>query len=142
MATTGLDVTLANAILTALTPSASTTTVGTVTITAPIRVRLMTAIGASDSTFGTELSTGGSYVAGTGLSTASTWGTAASGSITNSSAAISQTNMPAGTIVSVELWDSSGTPKRSLWGALTSPKTTNSGDTLTFAVSSLTLSLS
>jgi hypothetical protein len=37
-----------------------------------------------------------------------------------------------------EIWDTGGTPKRWWWGALSATITTNSGDTVTFATSSIT----
>jgi hypothetical protein len=46
------------------------------------------------------------------------------------------------TIVGIELWDSTGgTPIRRWFGALTASKTVNSGDTVTFAASSIVISL-
>lgn len=114
------------------------TTALTATVT-PLKCRLMTAIG-SGTAAGTELATSGSYVAATGLSPA-TMAAAASGSAA-SSVALTQTNMPAATITAIELWDSAGTPLRKWYGALTANKTTNSGDTFTIAIGSLTAALS
>jgi hypothetical protein len=131
----GIDQTLANAILDAMLPNSGTATLGTKTITGPTHTRFMTANG-SDTSAGTELS-GGSYVAG-GIST--TYAAAASGSKA-SNAAVTQTGMPAATVVGVELWDTSATPQRLLWGALTSNVTTAAGDTLTIASGNLTAAL-
>jgi hypothetical protein len=127
-----LDQTIANAILTALTGGTA------LSVTAPVKLRLMATNGSATSN-GTEITAGGGYTAG-GLTTASTWGSASGGSITNSAAAITWTNMPAATVVGVELWDSAGTPKRIAWGSITS-RTTVAGDTLSFATSSLSLTL-
>ncbi|MEV8610303.1 hypothetical protein AB0383_20650 [Amycolatopsis sp. NPDC051373] len=127
-----LDQTLANAILTAVTGGTA------LSITAPVKLRLMATNGSATSN-GTEITAGGGYTAG-GLTTAGAWGTASGGSITNSAAAVTFTNMPAATVVGVELWDSSGTPKRIAWGTITS-RTTASGDQLAFATSSLSLTL-
>lgn len=98
----------------------------------------------SDGASGTEIS-GGSYSAG-GISLgtiSSTFGAAAySGgvaSVTNSGAAISQTNMPAVTTVAADIFDNGGT--RWWWGDLSSSVTTNSGDTLTFNTSAITVQL-
>ena len=103
-----------------------------------IRIRLMTANG-SESSAGTELTSGGSYVAGTGISV--TFDAAANDtgtySATKSNQACSQTNMPATTVVGVEIWDAGGTPVRQMWGALTASKTTAAGDTLSFPAGSL-----
>jgi len=99
----------------------------------------MTAIG-SGTAAGTELATGGSYVALTGLSP-TTMAAASAGSAATS-VALTQTNMPAATITAVELWDSAGTPLRKWYGALSANKTCNSGDTFTIASGSLTAALS
>lgn len=127
------DQTHANNILTG-----STATGAFVASTAPIHVRLMTANGTSTAN-GTELTTGGGYTSGTGAPTV-TFAAAAAGSIA-SNAAVTVTNMPATTIVGIELWDSAGTPLRKWFGALTANKTVNSGDTFTIGSGSLTLAL-
>lgn len=112
--------------------------------TTPINLALVTVIGTATSA-GTEV-TGGSY-ARKDTTTSTIWGTASAGSITNSAGSVSFTGMPACTIVGIELWDShSGTTVRRWWGVLGtsgSPvtKTVNLGDTVTFATSSLTISL-
>ena len=106
--------------------------------TTPIHCRLMTANG-TNTTNGTELATGGGYTSGTGAPTV-TFAAASAGSKA-SNAAVTVTNMPATTINGVELWDSSGTPKRLWWGPLTAAKTTNAGDTFTIASGSLTLAM-
>ena len=127
-----LDQTRANQLLDAMhgvTTLAATTT--------PIKIRLMTAIG-SAAVNGTELASGGSYVALTGLSPL-TMGAASAGSSSNS--AISQTNMPAATITAIEVWDSAATPKRQVWGYLTTARTTVAGDTLSFAAAAITSAL-
>lgn len=98
----------------------------------------------TDGASGTEIS-GGSYVAGgIGTGTISTTFGAASyssgvASVTNSGAAISQSNMPAVTTTSADIFDNGGT--RWWWGDLSSSVTTNAGDTLTFNTSSVTVQL-
>ena len=104
--------------------------------TGPIRCRLMTANGSATAN-GTELATSGGYTAGTGAPSV-TFAAASAGSKA-SNAAVTVTNMPATTIVGVELWDSAGTPARKWWGALTASKTTNAGDTFSIASGSLTV---
>lgn len=107
---------------------------GTATITAtvtPLKCRLMTANGSSAAN-GTEV-TGGSYVSQTVTFAAASSLSAAS------NIALNYTSMPATTVVGVELWDSTGTPIRKHWGALTASKTTNSGDTFSIASGSLTV---
>lgn len=106
--------------------------------TGPLRCRLMTANG-SATTAGTELATSGGYTSGTGAPTV-TFAAASAGSAA-SSAAITVTNMPAATIVGIELWDSAGTPVRKWYGALSTSKTTNAGDTFSIAAGSITAAL-
>lgn len=101
--------------------------------TTPIKARLMTANGSATSA-GTEV-TGGSYA-----SQSMAFGSASAGAAANSGT-VSYTGMPAVTVVGVELWDSAGTPRRQWWGALTANKTTNSGDTFSFAASSVTATI-
>lgn len=125
-----LDQTHANNIIDASLGTASF--VATVT---PVHTRLMTANGTATSN-GTELATSGSYTAVTGLSPTTFAGASAMSAASN--AALTQTGMPATTIVGIELWDSAGTPKRKWWGPLTASKTTNSGDTFTIPSGSLT----
>jgi hypothetical protein len=128
-----LDQTRANQILDAIhavTPLTAST--------APTKLRLMTANGTSTAN-GTELTTGGGYTSGTGAPTVA-WTAAAAGS-QPSSGAVSVANMPASTVVGVEVWDSAGTPKRQEFGALAASKTLASGDTLSFAAGAITSSL-
>lgn len=106
----------------------------TYSVTGAIKLRLMTANG-SDASAGTEV-TGGSYVAQTIAFT-----TASSGAIENSGA-ISFTGMPAATVVGIEIYDSAGSPKRLLYGALTSPRTVTAGDTVQFASGAIDITLS
>ena len=106
----------------------------TYSVTGTIKLRLMTANG-SDASAGTEV-TGGSYVAQT-----ITFTTATSGAIENNTA-ISFTGMPAVTVVGIEIYDSAGSPKRLLYGALTSPRTVTAGDTVQFASGAIDITLS
>lgn len=129
-----LDQTRANEILTFMHAGAAPTA-----LTAPIHVRIMTANGTATSN-GTEVVTGGGYTSGSGAPTV-TWAAAASGSQATN-AAINITNYPrAETVVGVEIWDTTGTPKRVEWGALTASKTMASGDTLSFASGAITSAL-
>lgn len=109
--------------------------------TGPFRLRQMTAAGTA-TTPGTELATGGGYTSGTGAPTIAFGGaTTASPSVASSSGVVSVTNMPATTIPAVEIWNSNGTPERQEFGNLTTPKTTNAGDTLTYAAGAVTSAL-
>lgn len=127
-----LDQTFSNRLLNASVGGAFTSP------TTPITCRLMTANGTNTSN-GTELATSGGYTAGTGAPQVTF--AAASGGTAASNVAVTVTNMPATTIVGVELWDSEATPIRLWWGPLTASKTTNAGDTFTIASGSLTLAM-
>ena len=115
-------------------------------------IRLMTVNGNSTAN-GTELA-GGSYVQGTGVQ----YGTGSGGCFaaaayssgagsTSNGTAVSQAGMPAATVTGIEIWDSAGTAPayaashRWWWGPLSSSVTTNNGDTLTFAISAITVTL-
>lgn len=104
------------------------------TVTTPIKLALMTANG-NDSTPGTEV-TGGSYARQT-----IAFDAAASGSISNN-AAINFTGMPTCTVVGIEIYDNAGSPKRLAYGPLTNSRSVTSGDTVQFAISAVSLSLS
>jgi hypothetical protein len=122
-----------NILLDALLRGGAITGLGTTSL---IKARLMTANG-TDSAAGTELGTSGGYTA---LGATITFGSAAaSGSISNT-VAVTWTNMPATTVVGVELW-STGTPARLWYGPLSASKTVASGDTFEFAISSVTCTI-
>lgn len=104
--------------------------VAVLTITAPIKAKLMTTNG-NDATAGTEV-TGGSYAAKTVV-----WNSASSGQATPN-ADLTWTGMPACTVVGAEVWDSSATPKRIWWGALSTSKTLQAGDTFSLAAANFT----
>lgn len=106
--------------------------------TGPLRNRLMTANGSATSA-GTELATSGGYTSGTGAPTIA-FGAAAA-AVSTSTSAQTVTNMPATTVVGIEIWDSAGTPLRKWWGALAANKVTNAGDTYSQAIGAVTLSL-
>jgi hypothetical protein len=86
---------------------------------------------------GTEV-TGGSYARKT-----ITFGAAVTTTgVAASSNAQTYTNMPAITTTSVALLDSNGTPRRAWWGTLTGgSKVTALGDTLSFAIGAVTVTL-
>ena len=105
----------------------------TYSITGATKLRLMTANG-NDASAGTEV-IGGSYVAQTiGFD-------AAAGSSISNNASISFTNMPAATVVGIEIYDSASSPKRLAYGPLTASRTVTAGDTVQFASGAITLSL-
>lgn len=105
---------------------------------APMKLRQMTANG-SNTAAGTELATAGGYTAGTGAPSIG-FGAAASQQNANSTA-VDITNMPATTIVGVELWDSATTPLRKWYGPLTTSRTLAAGDTLSYAVGAVTTAI-
>jgi hypothetical protein len=105
--------------------------------TTPIKVAMDSAVG-SDTAAGTEIS-GGSYARQTLTMAAASTGSYPTSIASN--VALTYTNMPAVTVTSVDIFDSAGTPIRRWFGALTSSKTTNAGDTLTIASGSLTATL-
>lgn len=124
----GIDQTFANAVLTAMLPGTGTTTIGALTITAPIKCRFDSAMG-SDTAAATEWGTSGGYTAG-GVSVGNNWAAASAGSRATTASAVSVTGAPAQTWAGNELWDSS--PQREMWGPLAGGnKTVNSGDTAT-----------
>jgi hypothetical protein len=137
MATSGLDSVQAQALVAASVGQATLIAFGGTSG----KLKLI-ASGAAEATNGTEITPGGSYSAG-GIPfvLSSTWGSPSYATgvaqVTNSGAAITQTNMPAVTATQVEIWDEAGTPKRWWFAGITSV-TTNSGDTLTFATSAVT----
>lgn len=105
--------------------------------TTSLKVRLMTANG-TDSAAGTEVTNGG----GSTYASQNVTFSAASAGATSNTGAITFTNMPAATIVGVEVWDNAGSPVRIAYGALTANKTTNLGDTFTIAAGDLDITLS
>lgn len=101
--------------------------------TAPIMVALVTVLG-SDSSAGTEV-VGGSYARqNANLGTAS-------GGVQTNTAEIRFTNMPAVTVVGVNLYDSSGSPVRLWWGPLAANKVVNAGDDFVIPAGDLDLTL-
>jgi hypothetical protein len=112
---------------------ASLSTTAFVATATGTNLRLMATTGSATAN-GTEV-TGGSYAAGGQVIT---WAAAATQSKA-SNAIVSFTGMPATTTNGVEVWDKGGTPARKHWGSI-SAKTTNAGDTLSFASGAVTVS--
>lgn len=105
--------------------------------TMPYSVRLMTANG-SDSAPGTEVvNAGGSTYSAQTVAFPPASGTTQ----TANSADVVFSNMPACTVVGVELWDAAGTPFRWWWGAATASKSVNLGDTLRILAGTLVLNM-
>jgi hypothetical protein len=108
---------------------------GTTTYTKPsaVYVGLFT-VTPGEAGGGTEV-TGGSYARQT-----ATFGAASSGSTTNSGN-IDFTGMPAATTVAIGIFDAITSGNMLLYGALTTNKTTDAGDTLRIATGSLSVSI-
>jgi hypothetical protein len=88
----------------------------------------------TDTAAGTVV-TGGSYT-----NQSMTMAAAASRSCSNTGT-VQFTGMPVATVTSVDIYNSGGT-QRKAYGALTTPRTTASGDTLSFAAGSIVASFS
>jgi hypothetical protein len=103
------------------------------TPTGPLKLRAYTVAGTSAAA-GTEV-VGGSYAAQT-----ITMGAQAALSAANTNL-IDFPNMPACTVVAIEIWDSAGSPNRLWFGALAVAKVLAAGDILEFAIGSITTGL-
>lgn len=101
--------------------------------TLPMKLRLYTVAG-TDSATGTEV-TGGSYVSQT-----VTFVSAAGGTCSNSGA-VNYTNMPACTVLAVEIWDSAGSPRRYWYGTIPTPKVFVGGEAFQIPGGQVILSL-
>jgi hypothetical protein len=84
---------------------------------------------------GADECTGGSYAR-----QSIAFGAASSGAVANTGA-ISFTGMPAATVTHVALWDASSTGNCYWSGALTAPKTVGAGDTVSFAIGEVDVSI-
>lgn len=122
----------------------------TTTITTPLHLRLMTAMGSSPANQnghnGTELATATGYTAGgsaLSASNAAAFGTfsgAAPAAVTNINAVSWSVGSAWSTVVGVEIWDTTATPVRLAQGTLTSNISgAVSGDTVQFAAGSISL---
>lgn len=104
--------------------------------TSPLKAALCSTTGSTTSA-GTE-DTGGSYARqNMGPGTPS----AAAPSVMSNTASVNYTGMPALTSNGTDIYDSNATPIRCCGGDLTTPKTTASGDSLSFAIGSLAINL-
>lgn len=112
--------------------------VSALTMPSALSVRLITANG-SDAANGTELTTGGGYVTGTGAPLTFAPATNSSPTSSGISSPVTFTNMPAATITGIEIWAGSS---RVEFGALVQPRTTAPGDTLSFAAGAIATTLS
>jgi len=107
----------------------------------PIKIKLFpSGTPPTEAAAGTEITAGGNYPAG-GFSPV-TWNapTAVTGTFSGriGNAVVTITNMPAAASIShVDLVDSTATPRRLLWGALTTARSTAAGDTLSFPSDSI-----
>jgi hypothetical protein len=143
-----MDQTFVNALLTNLYKTSGNTTITggtggtTQTVTVPFHLRLYSVIG-SETSSGTELTTSNGYTAG-GSSLGTVFaGTVSGGQFSNANAVSWSATGSWTTAVAVEIWDTSGTPVRHLWGALTANISgVANGDTVQFAAASITVNAS
>jgi len=110
-------------------------------ITPPYKLRLMSTAG-SNTANGTELTTTGGYTAG-GSTLGTTFCAAPSGGTQSNSNAVSWSATGTwATVNGIEIWDSAGTPLRWLQGAITAITGVVNGDTVSFAIGSITVNAS
>ena len=114
---------------------------GDYTREATIYVALVTANG-SDSAPGTEVS-GNAYARVAATNNSTNFPAASGGAKSNGTAISFPTPTPSGwgTVVGVELWSASSGGTRIAWGALTSSKTINAGDPVSFPIGDLDFTL-
>ena len=107
-------------------------------ITLPLLCALITtATPSTDASAGSEVVAGGNAYARQSVTMGSASGTSpASSSNTNT---LTWSNMPAVTVGGVEIYDSSGTPKRLWYSTLAANKTTAAGDTFQIAIGQLSI---
>jgi hypothetical protein len=137
-----------NALLQALftASTASTWTPGTgggsaITVTPPFHLRLMSTAG-SNTANGTELPTGGGYVAG-GASLGTVFCAAPAGATQSNSNLVSWNATGTWlTVNGIEIWDTAGTPLRWLQGTVTPITGVVNGDTVQFSISAITINAS
>lgn len=96
--------------------------------TTPMKLALETVAGTAAAA-GTEL---------TGYTRPTVAFSAAASASTSNSGALTIACSTGATVVSLAVYDSAGTPVRKLWGPLTTSRTVVAGDSLAFAVSSIT----
>jgi hypothetical protein len=130
-----------------LTPSATATFTpasgggSALVLSPPYKLRLMSTAG-SNTANGTELTTFGGYTAGGASMGASAFPAPTNGVTANSNLiSWSATNTWA-TVLGIEIWDSAGTPLRWFQGAITSITGVVNGDTVQFAISSISIDAS
>lgn len=88
----------------------------------------------------TSATSAGTEATGNGYARQTITFSAPTAAVTSNSAQVSFTNMPAGTWTDINVYDNAG--NRRAYGTLNASKTTASGDTLSFAASAISISLS
>lgn len=107
----------------------------------PVQARLCTSASTPTNTAnGTEVS-GGGYARQNFVTSSSSPTPAATNGATSNASTITFTNLPAATIAFIELWDSSSTPLRKMWGPLGTARTTVAGDSLVFSANQIVCSI-
>lgn len=113
-----------------------TTSIYTTTPPTNVYVGLTTGSTPTDSTGGTEVATG-SYAR---VQSVGKWGTPSAGAVANTTAvAFPTATADWGSITGFELWTASTSGTRVAWGLVT--KTIQNGDTASFAIGQLTITL-
>lgn len=142
-----MDQTLVNGLLTNLykTSTASVFTAGTggttISIVLPFKLKLMSTAGTETAT-GTELSgTNGYTTGGSSLGTVFA-GTVSGGSFSNANAVSWTATGTWSTVNGVEVYDSTGTPVRHLWGTVSPISGITTSDTVQFPAGSVTVNAS
>lgn len=106
--------------------------------TTPMKLALTTTTTSSTAN-GTEVTGGAGPYARQSIAFAQP--TAATPSVSTNTGAVTFAGMPACTVTDVNIWDSAGTPIRKAFGALAASKVVNAGDTLSFAIGAVSVSL-
>lgn len=111
-------------------------------ITPPYKLRLMQTMGGSNVTPNTELAGGGGYTTGGASLGSSFCATASGGTMSNSNLVSWSASGTWSTVNGIEVWDSAGTPLRWLQGTITAITGVVNGDTVQFAIGSVTVNAS
>ena len=111
-----------------------------VAITAPIKIKQMS-VTPDQNAAGTELSGSGFTVGGVAIAWNAPVVATGTYSATIGNQALTIANAPAGTVNGIDIVDSTATPRRLMWGALTTPRTLAAGDTLSYAANAIVASV-
>jgi hypothetical protein len=108
-------------------------------LTPPYKLRLMSGTPPTNTVNGTELTTFGGYTSGGASMTTTAFNAPVNGVATNAALiSWSATNTWA-TVTAIEIWDSAASPLRWLQGAITNITGVVNGDTVQFAIASISI---